>query len=169
MQKAQLRRRNTMLNDDLLLFFVGFMAIILVISIPILVLQIIAYWKIFTKAGEEGWKAIIPGYNLYIMYKIAWQTKFFWIFIGLMFLSGVVSGLTGSIILSYVLMIPGLVVAIIYSHKLSKSFGKEVGFTIGLIFLSTIFSLILAFGSARYIGPEGVAKDGPEVGRVGGI
>ena len=24
------------------------------------ILQVIAYWKIFTKAGEEGWKSIIP-------------------------------------------------------------------------------------------------------------
>ena len=25
--------------------------------------QVIAYWKIFTKAGEEGWKSIIPIYK----------------------------------------------------------------------------------------------------------
>lgn len=30
------------------------------------ILQVIAYWKIFTKAGEEGWKSIIPIYNGYV-------------------------------------------------------------------------------------------------------
>ena len=29
------------------------------------ILQVIAYWKIFTKAGEEGWKSIIPIYNYF--------------------------------------------------------------------------------------------------------
>lgn len=34
-------------------------------------LQIIANWRIFTKAGEAGWKSIIPIYGDYISYKIA--------------------------------------------------------------------------------------------------
>jgi arginine exporter protein ArgO len=38
---------------------------------------------------------------------------------------------------------------------LSKSFGKDEGFTIGLIVLSFIFYPILAFGSAKYLGPYG--------------
>lgn len=33
-------------------------------------LQIIANWRIFTKAGEAGWKSIIPIYGDYISYKI---------------------------------------------------------------------------------------------------
>lgn len=32
-------------------------------------LQIIANWRIFTKAGEAGWKSIIPIYGDYISYK----------------------------------------------------------------------------------------------------
>lgn len=34
------------------------------------ILQVIAYWKIFTKAGEEGWKSIIPIYNGYVQYRL---------------------------------------------------------------------------------------------------
>jgi len=40
-------------------------------------------------------------------------------------------------------------------HLLSKSFGKDVGFTLGLLFLSIIFYPILGFGDAKYIGPAG--------------
>ena len=40
-------------------------------------LQIIANWRIFTKAGEAGWKSIIPIYGDYISYKIAWQPAYF--------------------------------------------------------------------------------------------
>ena len=43
------------------------------------ILQIVANWRIFTKAGEAGWKSIIPVYGDYISYKIAWQTGYFWL------------------------------------------------------------------------------------------
>lgn len=42
-------------------------------------------------------------------------------------------------------------------HQLSKSFVKDVGFTLGLFFLGFIFFPILGFGSAKYIGPGGIA------------
>jgi hypothetical protein len=149
-----------------------FLLIYMLIVLVFIVLHVIAMWRIFSKAGEKGWKAIIPFYNLYVMYKIAWKKKFFWIFVGLTFggglLSGVISGLTGNFVLSNSLMILQLIsviiLSIIFFHKLSKSFGKDAGFTVGLIFLNTIFSLILAFGSAGYIGPGGATIDKPETG-----
>ena len=39
------------------------------------ILQVIAYWKIFTKAGEEGWKSIIPIYNGYVQYRLTWDVS----------------------------------------------------------------------------------------------
>jgi len=48
-----------------------------------------------------------------------------------------------------------LVFSIIVTNGLSKSFGKDAGFTVGLIFLPMIFYPILAFGKAQYIGPGG--------------
>ena len=48
---------------------------------------------------------------------------------------------------------------IIWAFNLtSKSFGKGVGFTLGLLFLPVIFFPILGFGSSKYIGPAGGAK-----------
>lgn len=47
-------------------------------STVITVLTIIAFWKIFQKAGEKGWKAIIPFYSQYTEFKIFWNTKWFW-------------------------------------------------------------------------------------------
>lgn len=40
-------------------------------------LVVIGAWKMFEKAGEAGWKAIIPIYNMYIVFKFAWQTMYF--------------------------------------------------------------------------------------------
>ena len=45
-----------------------------IISLALTALAIIAYWRIFVKAGEEGWKAIIPFYNAYTAMKLFWKT-----------------------------------------------------------------------------------------------
>ena len=42
-------------------------------------MTIIAYWKMFTKAGEKGWKAIIPVYSTYKIYDITWKGSMFWL------------------------------------------------------------------------------------------
>jgi hypothetical protein len=47
-----------------------------------------------------------------------------------------------------------LVIYIIILHGLSKSFGKGVGFTVGLFFFRFIFIPILGFGSAVYSGDK---------------
>jgi len=70
---------------------------------PILLIIIVAtvagLWKIFEKAGEKGWKALIPIYNYYIWLKIL-KRPWWWIFIflipgvGFMMLM-VVSAITG--------------------------------------------------------------------------
>jgi hypothetical protein len=103
------------------------------ISIAISILSIIAMWKIFEKAGEPGWASIVPIYNTYVLFKIVF----------------------GDGLKMLLLLIP--IVNIIYSIKLSLKlatvFGKSTGFGIGLLFLTPIFELILAFGDAEYAGP----------------
>lgn len=41
------------------------------IAIALCILEIVALWRIFTKAGEKGWNCLIPIYNMYILFKIA--------------------------------------------------------------------------------------------------
>ena len=123
-------------------------------------LQIIANWRIFTKAGEAGWKSIIPIYGDYISYKIAWQPAYFW----LTLILGIVSSyLQGTLEISESLTIYMLVIlikiilvviSIMYSIKLARAFGRGTGFAIGLIFLPPIFMLILGFGDDRYYGAD---------------
>ena len=62
-------------------------------------LQIIANWRIFTKAGEAGWKSIIPIYGDYISYKIAWQPAYFWL---TLILGTVSSYLQGTLEIAYI-------------------------------------------------------------------
>ena len=46
------------------------------------------------------------------------------------------------------------IITIILCIDLAKSFGKGVGFGLGLVFLGIIFFPILGFGSAQYQGPS---------------
>ena len=105
-----------------------------VASTVIAIIMIIGLWKIFTKAGEEGWKAIIPLYNAYTLVKIIDGN-------GLKFL---------------ILFIPivGAIYGIILAFREAKAFGKGTGFGFGLLFFPYIFTLILGFGDAQYIGPQ---------------
>lgn len=124
-------------------------------------LQVVANWKIFTKAGEAGWKSIIPVYSDYVSYRIAWQTSYFWITFILGIVASCVSGLANpdgnnTMILAIVslLRIIAGIISILYSVKLAKAFGKGIGFAIGLIFLSPIFMLILGLGDSTYCGAD---------------
>ena len=123
------------------------------------ILQIIANWNIFTKAGEAGWKSLIPIYGDYVSYKIAWQTSYFW----LSFILGIVASYVASAnpdegmflaVIVTLLRIVLTVINIMYCVKLSRAFGHGIGFAIGLILLQPIFLLILGFGSDPYYGAD---------------
>ncbi len=104
----------------------------MVVSLIILAVTIIAFWKIFTKAGKPGWACIVPIYNLVVEFQIA--------------------GMNPWLILLMLVPIANIVVAIMLYINLAKAFGKGTGFAVGLIFLNFIFMLILAFGDAEYVG-----------------
>ena len=132
----------------------GSIGIIVGIAIVIYILLIIAWWKIFKKAGQAGWKSIIPIYNVYILCKI---TKInFWIcFLLIPVVIGILNALVFKDNQSISSLISGvytLVIEIVISYRLAKAFGKGIGYTLGLIFLPNIFTLILGFGSAKYVG-----------------
>lgn len=114
--------------------FAGIFGTLLIIFLLPYVLYIVGMWKTFEKAGKPGWAAIIPIYNIYIMIEIVGKP---------------------SIWLLWCILPCVNFVFLIWLHNLiSKSFGKQEGFTVGLILLWFIFWPILGFGSAKYIGPS---------------
>lgn len=96
-------------------------------------LMIISSWKIFDKAGEPGWAAIVPIYNVVVLLKIIGR-PIWWLL--LMFIPVV-----------------NFIVGILLVVDLAKSFGQGIGYALGLVFLPFIFWPMLAFGDARYGGP----------------
>lgn len=109
--------------------------ILCVISFAILIFLIAAQWKVFQKAHQPGWASIVPIYNTYILLKIG--------------------GKPGWWLLLMLIPFVNIIFIIWMINMISKSFGKDEGFTAGLVFLGFIFWPILGFGSAGYLGPYG--------------
>lgn len=107
------------------------LSVFLVFFMALMVFFIVCHWKIFTKAGQEGWKSIIPFYNTYVQLQIAKQPTIWLLYFFIPFFN--------------------IYFAVRHVHGLSKAFGKDVGFTVGLIFVPYIFYPILAFGNSKYI------------------
>ena len=135
------------------------------------ILMIIANWKIFEKAGEKGWKSLIPIYNIYIMFKIVKMKTWFWYLITINILACIMFAIDGTnpylmtnsqlaelsfsnhpttLVALIFTGIVELIAAIIYAYRMAKVFGKSSIFAVGLFFLPNIFWLILAFGRAKY-------------------
>lgn len=103
---------------------------IIVVLLAIMVFMIVCMWKVFVKAGQPGWACIVPIYNLVVLLQIV-NKPVWWIILML-------------------IPIVNFVILIIIYHRLSLSFGKGGGFTLGLIFLNIIFWAILAFDNSVY-------------------
>ena len=140
-----------------------------IVAFVIWVVFIVAFWKVFTKMGEPGWKCLIPFYSTYIVYKRTWSVKVFWAFLaccavtlvfGLMALTISPSGALLAVdptfsMISYIGQTAAFIIEAISMYYLSKAFGHGFGYFVGLLFLAPIFVLILGLGSSEYVGPKG--------------
>ena len=109
----------------------------ILIVLGMMIIMVIANWKLFAKAGEKGWKCLIPIYNNIVLFRIA--------------------GLSPLLVLVYfapIIPVIGTLIAfgltIYLMYKLAIAFGKDGAFTVGLVLLNPIFIMILAFGKAEY-------------------
>ena len=127
---------------------------IFTVVIALVVLYIVGMWRIFEKAGESGWKCLIPIYNQYTLFKMFWKTSYFWIVFALSIAYGFCSGLALTVpALSTVVSIISLVTfvfSVFLYYRISASFGHGIGYCIGLILLPFIFTLILGFNQDEY-------------------
>ena len=137
-----------------------------IIALVFYILEVIAYWKIFTKAGKPGWHSIIPILNNFDEIDLSWNRTMAWVGLGISLVAIVVSAImqtqsqSGSysnvlMIIMYILVAAAIIFGLMMNFKLAKAFGKGIGFFLGLTFLSPIFRLILGFGKAEYQGPQG--------------
>lgn len=127
-------------------FLLWFLSTFFIIGIALMIFSIIVCWKLFEKAGKEGWKSIIPIYNTIVLLDIIGY-KWYYIFVSLL---GIIP-IIGPILL--------LLFMISYNIKLAKAFGQSTIFGIGLWLLSPVFAAIIAFSKdINYVGKT-VDKD----------
>ncbi len=104
--------------------------VFLIVYLAIVVLAIAGLWTTYSKAGQPGWGAIIPIYNIILLLRIAGKPAWW--------------------VLLYLIPLVNIVIGILVAIEVAKNFGKGAGFGLGLAFLGFIFFPILGFGSAQY-------------------
>ncbi|MFM7398796.1 MAG: DUF5684 domain-containing protein [Verrucomicrobiota bacterium] len=134
---AQAYDNEAALEHGILALLGAFMFVFILVGLVV----VIGQWKAFSKAGQPGWAAIIPFYNLVVLFRIAGQSGWLaltWLLNFIPFIGGI--AFLGILIWNHV--------------NVSKRFGHGVGFALGLVFLAPIFWLILGFGSSKYVGDQ---------------
>jgi len=122
----------------------------------------ISQWRIYSKAGQPGWACIVPIYNVLVLLDIIRKPRIWLVYI---LVAAVIQGIYTSMttdggdtntaplalsILNVVASLVSLVLGVRITHGISTAFGKQVGFTIGLLLLPIVFFPILAFGASSY-------------------
>lgn len=102
----------------------------ILVFLAILIIPIAGMWKMFEKAGQPGWAAIIPIYNTWVLVKVA-AKEWYWFVL---------------------LLVPliNFVAWILVSIDISKNFGQGALFGLGVAFLAPIFYPLIGFGGYRY-------------------
>lgn len=97
---------------------VGAIIAYVVFMFAFMILSIVIMWKLYYKAGYDGWKCLIPFYNTYIMVKIA--------------------GFSGWLFLLYFVPCVGMIFSLICLFKMGKKFG---GTAMGIFYLIPLVGL----------------------------
>jgi hypothetical protein len=111
----------------------GIGIVFMLVALALTIVVIVGMWKTFEKAGQPGWAALIPIYNLVVLVQIAGRPIWWFVL--------------------FIIPVVGIVIAILVSIDIARAFGKGTGFGLGLAFLGFIFYPLLGFGDARYQGP----------------
>ena len=126
-----------------------FIIVLLLFAVVAAIVTLVGQWKMFKKAGKEGYIALIPVYSSIVEMQMAGLPLYFW-FINY-----------GTIIFSLIPFIGGFIGMIfayvflfIKNINLAKSFGKGAGFGVLMVFFPYVVYPILGFGKTEYIGPQ---------------
>lgn len=111
--------------------------VVLSVGLLITFLQVAGFWMVFAKAGEPGWAAIVPIYNIYVLVKIS-NNEWWWLL---------------------VFLIPLIQIVAIVKIQLNvaSEFDQGTGFAVGLILLPIVFYPLLGVGDYQYdAGPPSI-------------
>lgn len=159
-------------------FFVIFGVYIFMMLIPLAlgVMRLIATWKLYKKAGEHGWAAIVPVYDFFVKCRIAFGSfKKAWIYLGIsaaltavltvesFVVPMIPSDSTAFRLLELLLMLIAvacyiglLVILGCLNYNFSKAYGKPLEWNVCMIFFAPILTIVLGFDKKTvFIGNNG--------------
>ncbi len=130
----------------------GSLLFVFLIPLAVAVVMIVGMYKMFEKANVEGWKAIIPVYDIYVLVTEVAKLNWWWFLI---------------IILGGAIPIVGTIAVMFAYINLNYTVAKRFGGDEGTIVLTCIFSGIMycvfGFGQAKYsdakMSANGLIKD----------
>lgn len=125
--------------STLSLFEIIFIAILLIIAFVMVLFTVVGLWGVFNKAGQSGWKVLIPIYNMVILLRIIEEKSYK--------------------VLFFFIPIYNLIFMYQICLKLCHAFGKGKRFAAGLFFLPFVFYLLLGFGDSECLTAKVVETD----------
>lgn len=136
--------------------FVALGAFALIIGLIVLAV-LVALWKVFVKAGKQGWEAIIPFYNSWILVEIA-GLNWWWF---LLIISGTIVSLLHIPGLSTLCSLANLVAMFFCNYNIAKKFHQEVGYAILMTLFPFIMYPILGFSDKVFDKDVITSPNGP--------
>lgn len=119
---------------------IGLIIFIWVLIVVCVVLFLIGLWKTFVKAGKDGWKSLIPIYNVWTLLEISGLKKWFFPIM----IANIIVSLIRIDSLSYLASIASYAAMFFCNYNIAKKFGKDpIGYGIGLTLVPFIFYLII--------------------------
>lgn len=133
--------------------------IFLIAVAAVITLFVVAEWRILKKAGEKGWKALIPFYDVYVSHHIVGMSHVWFVLEVIAWVCEIVIEIVKfpePVVITFGIATGAftLLSEIIHVLKMCNCFGKGKGFKIGMILIPNLFTLILAFGKSQYTKPE---------------
>lgn len=138
----------------------GYFEIGLILTALSYIALTVAQWKLFTKAGEKGWKALIPFYSVFVSHHLIGM-RHIWFILDIVFwvieaalelIHGVPLWLEETFL--YAALILTVISEILHIMKLCYCYTKSELFGVGLFVLPPVFSLIVAFDKSEYHPPR---------------
>ena len=138
----------------------GYFELALILSALSYAMLTVAQWRLFRKAGEKGWKALIPFYSMFVSHHLIGM-RHIWFILDIIFwaIDLVLEFVQGTPVwieetFFAIAIILTLISEILHIMKLCYCYTKRELFGVGLFLLPPVFSLILAFDKSEYHPPR---------------
>ena len=109
-------------------------AVLFIAGIVFWILSLVCGWRLFTKAGEAGWKILVPVYGAVCRYRIIYGKGRYFLFCLLPF--------------------AGFVFSAYSAYKEARAYGRGKGFSAAHIFFRPVTAVVMAFDRVEYLGPQ---------------